>query len=229
MPVDTRKDNAKKASAKDVAYEITLGDDPRVVSSKGKGGDMVVGTIRSDKSGALWTLYEGSESSNELMHLNVLSPARSGVAASVLVGLPGIDEDASPGAVFRAEGKHAIGERVEEAAPRCMHVLTTREPQWDPMSKKTWLDFGGRAPQPSDKNMQLTTRGGDQSDVALLVGAVDKERFNVDFHYPLSALQAFAFALIVADSTATASGSKREASPQSSPSRRSSSRKSLKG
>ena len=40
--------SSKKASAKDVAYEITLGDDPRVVSSKGKGGDMAVGTIRSD-------------------------------------------------------------------------------------------------------------------------------------------------------------------------------------
>ena len=42
-----------------------------------------------------------------------------------------------------------------------------------------------------------------QSQAELLMGKVEENKFNIDFQYPFSALQAFAFALIIFDNSSS--------------------------
>ena len=55
----------------------------------------------------------------------------------------------------------------------------------------------------SCKNIQLHPKETTDSDVCFLMGKVDDNKFNVDFQYPFSALQAFAFALVVFDNSSS--------------------------
>ena len=40
----------------------------------------------------------------------------------------------------------------------------------------------------------------------MLMGKVDENKFNVDFNYPFSALQAFAFSLVIFDNSSSSMG-----------------------
>ena len=84
-----------------------------------------------------------------------------------------------------------------------MEVFKNREPKFNAESQMYQLDFRGRATHASCKNIQLTRRDGDQNSAELLMGKVDNDKFNVDFQYPYSALQAFAFALIIFDNSSS--------------------------
>lgn len=56
------------------------------------------------------------------------------------------------------------------------------------------LNFNGRVTMASVKNFQLVTPE-DEETVLLQFGRTEKERFSMDFQWPLSPLQAFAITL----------------------------------
>ncbi|KAL3892489.1 MAG: hypothetical protein SGPRY_015085, partial [Prymnesium sp.] len=82
-------------------------------------------------------------------------------------------------------------------------VFKNREPKWNKESNMYQLDFQGRATLPSCKNIQLAPKVGAENDVRFLMGKVRDDAFNVDFATPFSALQAFAFALIVFENSSS--------------------------
>jgi len=76
--------------------------------------------------------------------------------------------------------------------------LTTRRPKWNNRHKTLTMDFFGRCKLASAKNFQLEEVGktGDKADtVKLLFGKASDSQFILDFHQPLSPIQAFAAAI----------------------------------
>lgn len=87
-----------------------------------------------------------------------------------------------------------------ESAMRHLVVLENRPPRWNEQLGAYVLNFNGRVTMASVKNFQLTEKGGDEDDVVLQFGRVAKDEFTLDFHWPVSPLQAFAVSLSSLDS-----------------------------
>ena len=77
--------------------------------------------------------------------------------------------------------------------------MKNREPKWNALQEAYQLDFGGRATMASCKNIELLPNSAADTleDVCFLMGKVEKNRFNIDFKAPFSAVQAFAQALVI--------------------------------
>eukprot|EP00997_Jenningsia_sp_PLL12_P007010 NODE_3608_length_753_cov_75.953125_g3026_i0.p1 GENE.NODE_3608_length_753_cov_75.953125_g3026_i0~~NODE_3608_length_753_cov_75.953125_g3026_i0.p1 ORF type:complete len:178 (+),score=52.33 NODE_3608_length_753_cov_75.953125_g3026_i0:32-535(+) len=79
-----------------------------------------------------------------------------------------------------------------------MVILRNKDPHWNEQLRAYVLNFGGRVTMPSIKNFQLVDRES-PNQVMLQFGKVDTNRFNLDFQYPISGLQAFGVALSAFD------------------------------
>jgi len=73
-------------------------------------------------------------------------------------------------------------------------MLTSKDAEWDKELKSYVLNYHGRASQASVKNFQLCHHS-NPDHIIMQLGKIDKDIFNLDFRYPLSALQAFGIAL----------------------------------
>jgi len=187
------------------AQEYTLYDDGASFDGKDKGGK--------------------SELRCELLHVNFSNSLRNRNPGAMTVVVPEVD---SEGGMVPARPKDAAGqlnERLKRGDLGGLMELKNREPKWNPTSNMYQLDFHGRATLASCKNIQLHPKHGEQADVSFLMGKADERpcpacarharppttaasaaqveenKFNVDFKAPFSALQAFAFALIVFDNS----------------------------
>lgn len=79
-----------------------------------------------------------------------------------------------------------------EAATRSVHILESKEPTFENGNYR--LNFNGRVSLPSVKNFQLVSPD-NTDDVVCQFGKVADDTFHLDFKAPVSALQAFSFAL----------------------------------
>ena len=79
------------------------------------------------------------------------------------------------------------------------HVGCNKRPRWDEAAGGHTLNFRGRVTEKSVKNFQLKCNDLSGEDTVLQFGRVDKNRFTMDFGYPLSPLQAFAICLASLD------------------------------
>jgi len=199
------------------AYSIALDQDD---SRKSKAGtDNVIGRIRAQHKSMDYTLFDNglapgeakkdkSSRRRELMHVHFINSLRNRNPGAMDVALPDVAEDGTAVKVQPETdgGKDGLEEMLKAAAPgrsSQISVFKNREPKWNAESQMYQLDFRGRATHASCKNIQLTRKDGDQSDAQMLMGKVDDNKFNVDFQYPFSALQAFAFALVVFDNSSS--------------------------
>jgi len=82
------------------------------------------------------------------------------------------------------------GEGTEQ---KCVE-LTTRRPKWNNRAKTLTMDFFGRCKLASAKNFQLEEVGKAET-MKLLFGKAGESQFVLDFHRPLSPVQAFAAAI----------------------------------
>jgi tubby and related proteins len=76
-----------------------------------------------------------------------------------------------------------------------VQILKNKQPKWNDQVGAYVLNFNGRVTRASVKNFQLCNMAVDPDAVLMQFGRVGKDSFNMDFQYPLCALQAFGIAL----------------------------------
>ena len=96
--------------------------------------------------------------------------------------------------------KYNAVEQVEQAQ---LLILDTKQPEWSAKLNAWTLNFSGRVKQPSKRNFMLVIQQDDQALVnefgqkkpLLRFGKISKDRYALDFSYPLSPVQAMGIAL----------------------------------
>ena len=86
---------------------------------------------------------------------------------------------------------NTLKDPVEAAAREC-YLLENKEPTYENGNYR--LNFAGRVSLPSVKNFQLVSPE-DTNDILCQFGKVGDDTFHLDFKRPITAFQAFAFAL----------------------------------
>mmetsp|Transcript_26112 Transcript_26112/g.34302 ORF Transcript_26112/g.34302 Transcript_26112/m.34302 type:complete len:410 (+) Transcript_26112:198-1427(+) len=94
--------------------------------------------------------------------------------------------------------EETISHHVEQDETDQLMTLENKRPKWDEGHGGHVLNFGGRVTESSVKNFQMFCHDTDD-DTTLQFGRVGKNRFTLDFQYPLSPLQAFAICLASLD------------------------------
>jgi hypothetical protein len=203
-------------------YNIALDQDATAASKKGA-SESLIGRIKADRKAMEYTLYDsgvvpgskeirdGLDKRRELMHVHFINSLRNRNPGAMHVGVPTVDQEgnaaylpsAASAVPAHAEGSGLEARLKDGGRSMDMTVFKNREPKWNAESQMYQLDFRGRASHASCKNIQLTLKDGAQNDSQLLMGKVDDNKFNVDFQFPFSALQAFAFALVVFDNSSS--------------------------
>ena len=169
--------------------------------------------MRSDRKAVEYWLYDDGANPEkkeehgplrrEMLFVSFVNSLRNRNPGAMEVVVPGVDAAGDAVPIRPSVGKDGIQELLKKNDLTSIVPLKNREPKWNAESQMYQLDFRGRATHASCKNMQLTRRDGEGNDAQLLMGKVDENKFNVDFQYPFSALQAFAFALVVFDNSSS--------------------------
>lgn len=76
-----------------------------------------------------------------------------------------------------------------------VQILKNKQPKWNEQVGAYVLNFNGRVTRASVKNFQLCNTAIAPDTVLMQFGRVGKDSFNMDYQYPLCALQAFGIAL----------------------------------
>ena len=98
------------------------------------------------------------------------------------------------------QAQYAAVEQVEQAQ---LLILETKKPEWSEKLNAWTLNFAGRVKEPSKRNFMLVIQQDDAALVSefgqktplLRFGKISKDRYALDFSYPLSPVQAMGIAL----------------------------------
>mmetsp|Transcript_72234 Transcript_72234/g.192051 ORF Transcript_72234/g.192051 Transcript_72234/m.192051 type:complete len:1322 (+) Transcript_72234:80-4045(+) len=214
MSISANKDmycftGKRQPVAKGCYYSIALDQDESKRSKTS--GESFIGKVRSDRKSMEYTLYDDGKNPDskeagplrrELLHVNFINSLRNRNPGAMEVIVPNVDNNGNCVAVQPDEANpEGLKDKLAAGKLANTMVFKNREPKWNKESNMYQLDFQGRATLASCKNIQLSPKTGAENDVRFLMGKVHDNTFNVDFAKPFSALQAFAFALIVFDNS----------------------------
>lgn len=91
-------------------------------------------------------------------------------------------------------GRESLLDKYRQRHMENLHVLCSKDAQWDQSLNSYVLNYHGRATQASVKNFQICHHSNPDF-IIMQLGRVDNNIFHMDYRSPLSALQAFGIAL----------------------------------
>lgn len=111
------------------------------------------------------------------------------------VYIPSIDPETGLRTEFQPTAEaDTLPERVKMNDLTNLLELKNKQPTWNSISQSYVLDFKSRVTQASVKNFQIV-HDRDINYIIMQFGRIEDDTFNMDFQYPMSAVQAFAIAL----------------------------------
>eukprot|EP01029_Cantina_marsupialis_P026949 TRINITY_DN7394_c0_g1_i1.p1 TRINITY_DN7394_c0_g1~~TRINITY_DN7394_c0_g1_i1.p1 ORF type:complete len:305 (+),score=92.68 TRINITY_DN7394_c0_g1_i1:85-999(+) len=192
----------KRAGNKTSNYLVSLAPEPERKTLA------VIGKIRGNYIGSHYAIFD--EGKNPKKTVSTTSIRRElGVVAfeydktgpgKFMAHIPAVSESGAIAQFKPKAGQPTMQEQVESGTidRERLLILTNKKPKWDESAKGHVLDFKGRVTKSSIKNFQLGAE--EMGDETLLqFGRVDKDRFTMDFQYPLSPMQAFSIVLSTLD------------------------------
>ncbi|EFC46405.1 tubby protein [Naegleria gruberi] len=168
-----------------------------------RSSDSFIGKLRSNFLGTEFQLFDNGEKASKLkpgahLRTNLASVVyetnlfgSKGPRKFTLV-VPDANEDGEQ-YQFPDNGTSLIS-KFKTGDWHHLKVLKNKFPVWNERLKAYVLNFNGRVTMASVKNFQLVEPN-NPNKVFLQFGKVDEDRFNIDFKYPLTALQAFSIAI----------------------------------
>ena len=180
----------------------------------------VLGKLRSNFMGTEYTIYDGGrnpqyESSfeddgdgNVRCELGAILYAAATTLGSkgprkIKACIGKLDEDDNPTKVWRPmseeDDRMVTCFKDKNSTEDKLVPFVNKHPTWNEDIKAYALNFNGRVTEASVKNFQLIDES-DPEKIYLQFGRAGKDEFILDFQWPLSPLQAFAFALSSFDS-----------------------------
>eukprot|EP00753_Platysulcus_tardus_P018132 PLAT6733.2.p1 GENE.PLAT6733.2~~PLAT6733.2.p1 ORF type:complete len:371 (+),score=141.75 PLAT6733.2:47-1159(+) len=191
----------KRMKNKTSNYLISMDDDPTDRSS-----DSIVGKLRANFVGSSFTIYDYGMSPERAvvdsslrreMGVVVFEYDRMG-PGRMEVAIPRVSEMGVPVVWKPREDEDKMISRYESKETERMTLLRNKRPKWDEAVGGHVLNFHGRVTKSSVKNFQMASDlTGDET--VLQFGRVGRDKFSMDFAYPLSPMQAFAICLASLD------------------------------
>lgn len=109
--------------------------------------------------------------------------------------VPAVDPDTNEAVLFKPMQKsESMSTRIEGMSKNCIYLVNKR-PKWSESVGAYVLNFHGRVTMASVKNFQLVRHDDEDEVVVLQFGRIGKNKFTMDFRWPLTALQAFAICM----------------------------------
>eukprot|EP01138_Halocafeteria_seosinensis_P016447 gb/GECG01016778.1/.p1 GENE.gb/GECG01016778.1/~~gb/GECG01016778.1/.p1 ORF type:complete len:462 (+),score=62.71 gb/GECG01016778.1/:1-1386(+) len=196
----------KRVASKTSNYLITLDTTPTE-----RGNPLNVGKVRGDWGGFHYTVYNEGISPEDtvsfsclrkelgVVRYNVGKHVRQAVIRDVV--LPKVSKAGVPSVIRPRSESESIMSKLETEGSSSFDILRNEVPVWDDNLGAYVLHFEDRRSRGSVKNFRLSRRN--DHIIALQFGRLDRDKFTLDFRYPLTPLQAFAIVLSTLDSKAT--------------------------
>jgi tubby-related protein 1 len=192
--------SAKKLKGKTTSYYLISMD---MTPDDDRGSDTVLGRVRGNAVGSEYLFTDGGVTAGKTRLSSLIRKELGFVRfnfdskgpSSTEVWVPNVT-DGGAATIWQPEDpEEGMEAKIKANQVSDLKALKNKKPRWDAAHGGHVLNFHGRVTESSVKNFQLAFAGADENslrdDVVLQFGKVSKDKFTLDYSWPLSPVQAF--------------------------------------
>jgi len=192
--------SAKKLKGKTTSYYLISMD---MTPDDDRGSDTVLGRVRGNAVGSEYLFTDGGVTAGKTRLSSLIRRELGFVRfnfdskgpSSTEVWVPNVTDGGSATVWQPEDPEEGMEAKIKANQVSDLKALKNKKPRWDAAHGGHVLNFHGRVTESSVKNFQLAFAGADEEsardDVILQFGKVSKDKFTLDYSWPLSPVQAF--------------------------------------